>query len=182
MTVASGTNTPTPAMLATRATPPVSFADPVARRDTARHPIAITGAVVVVAGFVAQLLALVSMTWWQGAVHGRQVSLQFADFGPQAWRGFAYMYFSWGAWLIAGLTLGLGIAGCVRWSGAHAFRIVGALFGVIASFAPIAALLVFAYQSESDVYHVVRDYSVGPYLAVLGTMATAFGIAAGSAR
>ena len=92
------------------------------------------------------------------------------------------MYFSWGAWLIAGVTLGLGIAGCLRWRGAHAFRIVGAVFGVIAAFAPIAALLVFAYQSDSDVFHVVRDYSVGPYLAVLATMATAFGVAAGSAQ
>ena len=31
-------------------------------------------------------------------------------------------------------------------------------------------------------FHVVRDYALGPYLAVLGTLATAFGAAAGSAR
>jgi hypothetical protein len=60
--------------------------------------------------------------------------------------------------------------------------VVGALFGVAASVAPIAALLVFAYQSQSDVFHVVRSYAIGPYLAVLGTMATALGAAAGSAR
>lgn len=182
MAVASGTNNPTPAGLATQAKRRVPFAKRVTGRRAAQYPIAISGAVVVVAGFAAQLVAIVALTWWQGTVHGRTVSMQFADFGPQAWRGFAYIYFSWGAWLIAGLTLGLGIAGCVRWSGAHAFRVCGALIAVVAAFAPIAALLVFAYQSDSDLFHVLRDYSIGPYLAVLGTMATAFGVAAGSAR
>ena len=182
MTVASETNTPSPAHLATQAVPRLRFADPIARASAARHRIALTGATVVLAGFAAQLIALVSLTWWQGSVHGRTLTLHFADFGPRTWRGFAYMYFSWGAWLIAGITLGLGIAGCVRWRGAHAFRIVGALFAVAAAFAPIAALVTFAFQSDAQLFQVVRDYGVGPYFAVLGTMATGFGVAAGSAR
>ena len=182
MTVASGTKTTTPATLATQAVPRAAGADPSARSLLTRYPVALAGAVAVVAGVVAQLVSLVSMTWWQGTVHGRQVSMHFADFGPRTYRGFAFMYFSWGAWLIAGVTLGLGLAGCVRWRGAHVFRIAGAVFAVIAALAPIAALLVFAYQSDADMFHVVRDYAVGPYLAVLGTMATAFGVVAGSAR
>jgi len=62
------------------------------------------------------------------------------------------------------------------------FRVVGAVFATAAAFAPIAALLVFAYQSDNDTFHVVRDYALGVYLAVLGTMATALGTAAGGAR
>lgn len=179
MTIASGTGPPS---LATQAIPRVSFADPIARRGAARHPVAIVGAVVVLAGVITQVVALTAVNWWRASIGGQQVSLRFADFGSKAWRGFAFMYFSWGAWLIVGLTLGFGVAGCLRWRGAHAFRIVGAMFAVVAGFAPIAALLIFAYQSQSDVFHVVRDYALGPYLAVLGTMATALGIAAGSAR
>jgi hypothetical protein len=167
---------------ATQSVPRVGVADPIARRGAGRHPVAIAGAVVVVAGVATQIVALTSATWWQATASGRQVSLRFHDFGPLAWRGFAYMYFSWGGWLVAGLTLGFGVAGCLRWRGAHVFRIVGALFAVAAALAPIAALLVFAYQSDADQFHVVRDYTLGPYLAVLGTMATALGIAAGSAR
>ena len=51
-----------------------------------------------------------------------------------------------------------------------------------ASVAPIVALIVFAYQSDASLFQVVRDYAIGPYLAVLGTLATAFGAVAGSAR
>lgn len=178
MTIASGTGPPS---LATQAIPRVSFAAPITQRS-ARHPVAIVGTVVVLAGVITQIVALTAATWWRAGVNGHHESLRFVDFGPRTWRGFAFMYFSWGAWLIAGLTLGFGIAGCLRWRGAHAFRIVGALFAVVAAFAPIAALLIFSYQSQSDVFHVVRDYALGPYLAVLGTLATAFGIAAGSAR
>lgn len=179
MTIASGTG---PSSLATQGMARVSFADPTAQRGAARHAIAITGTVVVLAGFVTQVIAITTATWWHATVAGQRVSLGFADFGPKSWRGFAFMYFSWGAWLIAGLTLGFGVAGCVRWRGAHAFRIVGSVFAVVATVAPIAALLTFAYQSQSDLFHVVRDYTLGPYLAVLGTLATAFGIVAGSAR
>lgn len=177
MATASGARAPS---LATQSLPRVSFADPIAARRSARHPVAIVGAVLVLAGVVTQIVALTSVTWWQAP--DRRYSLRFPDFGPLAWRGFAYMYFSWGAWLVVGLTLGFGAAGCLRWRGAHVFRIVGALFAVLAALAPIAALLVFAYQSGADQFHVVRDYTIGPYLAVLGTMATALGIAAGSAR
>ena len=167
----------------TQMMPRVSFAEPVAR--TARvsgSPVAIVGTVLVVGGVITQLVALVSATWWQATVDQHTVRLGFADFGPRTWRGFAFIYFGWGAWLIVGVTLGLGVASCVRWRGAHAFRVVGALFGVAAALAPIAALLVFAYQAQSDVFHVVRSYAIGPYLAVLGAMATAIGAAAGSAR
>jgi hypothetical protein len=182
MTVASGAKSSTGATLATQAMPRAGAGDPSARSLLTRYPIALAGALAVVAGVVAQVVSLVSLTWWQGTVHGRDISMRFEDFGPRAWRGFAFMYFSWGAWLIAGVTLGLGVAGCIRWSGARVFRIAGAVFAVIAALAPIAALLVFAYQSDSDMFHVVRDYAIGPYIAVLGTMATAFGVVAGSAR
>jgi hypothetical protein len=182
MATASGTGAPgLVTQTATQSVPRVSFADPIAQR-TARHPVAIVGAVLVVAGVVTQIVALTSATWWRATVSGQAQSLHFRDFGPLSSRGFAYMYFSWGAWLVVGLTLGLGAASCLRWRGAHPFRIVGAMFAVAAAFAPIAALLVFAYQSNADEFHVVRDYALGPYLAVLGTMATALGIAAGSAR
>lgn len=174
MAIASGAET-------TAMMPRVTFADPVLQMRTARRRIALTGTVVVVLGVLTQLVAIMSATWWQATVAGRHMQLGFADFGPRAWRGFAYMYFSWGGWLIAGLTLGLGLAGCVRWRGAHAFRLVAVLFAVVAAFAPVAALLVFADQAGTEVFQVLRDYAIGPYLAVLGTMATAFGAAAGSA-
>ena len=180
MTTASGTKRTATAVAAPAAAR--AGANPFARILARRYPIAVSGAVAVVLGVVAQVVALLALTWWQGTVHGRQLTMQFADFGPRTWRGFAFVYFSWGAWLIAAVTLGLGLAGCLRWRGARAFRIAGAVFGVLAAFAPIAALLVFAYQSDSETFHVVRDYGVGPYIAVLGTMATAFGAAAGSAR
>jgi hypothetical protein len=178
MTAASGAG---PASLPTQSLPNVSFADPVLAR-VVRHRVASVGAALVVAGVVTQVIAIVSATWWQAKIGGQEVSLRFADFGPRASRGFAFMYFSWGAWLVAGLTLGLGIAGCVRWQGAHAFRVLAALFAVLVALAPIVALLVFAYQAPEGPFEVVRDYSLGPYLAVLGTLATALGAAAGSAR
>lgn len=168
---------------ATQMLPRVSFAEPVARgMQLSRSPVAIVGSVLVVGGVITQLVAIMAATWWQATVGQHTLRLGFADFAPRTARGFAFMYFSWGAWLVVGVTLGLGAASCVRWRGAHAFRIVGALFGVVAALAPIAALLVFAYQTQSDVFHVVRSYAIGPYLAVLGTLATAFGAAAGSAR
>jgi len=176
MAIASGAES-------TQMMPRVSFAEPLAARArTDRRPIAVVGTVVVVVGVATQLIAITVANWWDATVAKRPVSMQFADFGPRSVRGFAFMYFSWGAWLIAGLTLGLGLVACVRWRGAHAFRIVAVFLGVTASVAPIVALVVFAYQSETDLFQVVRDYTVGPYLAVLGTLATAFGAIAGSAR
>jgi hypothetical protein len=175
MAIASGASS-------TQTIPRVSVVEPGSRHTVGRLPVAIGGLVLVVGGALTQLIALVAAPWWQATVQGTDVRLGFADLAPQTWRGFAHIYFGWGAWLILGLTLGLGVAGCVHWSGAHAFRIVGALFGVAAVFAPIAALLVFAYQSENEAFHVVRDYGVGVYLAVLGTMAAALGTAAGGAR
>jgi hypothetical protein len=177
MAIASGAERSTQMM------PRVAFAE--SPRTSARAPrfqVAIVGMVLVLGGAITQAVAILSATWWQATVGKQDVRFGFADFGPRAYRGFAFMYFGWGAWLIAGLTLGLGFASCVRWRAAHAFRIVAALFGVAASIAPIAALLVFAFQADSDVFQVVRDYTLGPYLAVLGTLATAFGAAAGSAR
>jgi hypothetical protein len=167
----------------TQMMPRVSFAEAAyVQQRTAHRPIAIVGAVVVGAGVATQLIAIMAASWWSGTVANQRVSMHFADFGPRTERGFAFMYFNWGAWLIAGLTLGLGAAACVRWRGAHAFRIVAALVGVAASVAPIVALIVFAYQSDASLFQVVRDYAIGPYLAVLGTLATAFGAVAGSAR
>jgi hypothetical protein len=165
----------------TQMLPRVSFAEQTAV-GVRLSRIAIVGSVVVLVGVITQVVAILVAPWWRATVHRQSVRMGFADFAPRAWRGFAYMYFSWGAWLIVGVTLGLGLVSCVRWRGAHAFRVVGALFGVVAAFAPIAALLVFSYQTQSDVFHVLRSYSIGPYLAVLGTVATAFGAAAGSAR
>src|SRR5689334_17675594 len=126
----------------TQLMPRVSFAEPVAHRARLAHsPVAIVGTVLVVGGVITQLVAILAATWWQATVGKHTVRLGFEDFAPRTWRGFAFIYFSWGAWLIVGVTLGLGIAGCVRWRGAHAFRVVGALFGVAAALAPIAALL-----------------------------------------
>ncbi|MGH8860448.1 MAG: hypothetical protein ACRDVG_04300 [Jatrophihabitantaceae bacterium] len=179
MATATGTG-PTAQML-----PRVTFADPIVLAKRARaHRVrfAIAGTLLVLGGAVTQVIALAFATWWQATAGTQHVRLAFADFAPRSWRGFAYVYFSWGAWLIVGLTVGLGIAGCAHWRGARPFRVVAALVGVAASFAPIAALLVFAYQSHSDAFHVVRDYGIGAYLAALGTMATAFGAAAGGAR
>ena len=176
MAIASGAES-------TQMMPRVSFAEPAfAQQRTVRRPIAITGTIAVVIGVATQLIAIISANWWTGTVSGQRVAMRFSDFAPRSWRGFAFIYFTWGAWLIAGLTLALGLAACVRWRGAHPFRIVAAMFGVVASVAPIVALIVFAYQSQTDLFHVVRDYAIGPYLAVLGTMATALGAAAGSAR
>jgi hypothetical protein len=183
MAIVSGAPSSAGAQFPTQSIPRVTFADPVSLPERiARSPVAVTGTLIVFAGAVTQLVALVWTTWWAASRSGREVSLGFVDFAPRATRGFAYMYFSWGAWLVLGLTLGLGVVSCVRWRGAHAFRMVAVPFAVAAAMAPIAALLVFAYQSHSDLFQVVRDYGVGPYLAVLGTTATAFGAAAGSAR
>lgn len=176
MAIASGAGS-TPLM------PRVSFAEPVSTQQRAVHrPVAIIGAVVVGVGVATQLVAITTANWWDGKVAGRSVSMHFADFGPRSIRGFAFVYFNWAAWLIVGLTLGLGAAACVRWRGAHAFRIVAATFGAVAAVAPIVALIVFAYQSDASLFQVVRYYAVGPYLAVLGTLATAFGAVAASAR
>lgn len=160
----------------------VTFANPGTKQARmSRLPVSVGSAVLVVGGTVMQMIALISATWWQTTIGDQHISFGFSAFAPRSWRGFAYVYFTWGAWLIVGLTLGLGVASCVRWRGARIFRFVGAVFGIAAAVAPIAALLVFAYQA-GDLYHVVRNYAVGPYLAVLGAMASALGAAAGPGR
>lgn len=179
MAIASGAQ---PAQMHPQAMPHAAFARPTRRRTRLSPlPFSLGAAILVLAGVVTQLVALLATTWWQATVDGNQVRLGFSDFGSRSWRGFAYVYFTWGAWLIVGLTLGLGAASCIRWRGAKAFRPVGAVVGVAAAVCPIVALLVFAYQS-GEPFHVVRDYGIGAYLAVLGAMATALGAAAGPGR
>jgi hypothetical protein len=142
-------------------------------------PVSIVGLVFVVAGAVLQLLALVSVTWIKGTVGKVSVEFTFADFMPRAERGLAYIYFSWGAWVLLALSVALGVAACVRWSAARQFRIAGALLGVLGAVVAICAVLVFAYQSHLEALHVARNYTLGLYLEVLGLLATAFGAAAG---
>jgi hypothetical protein len=152
-----------------------------------RLPVGVVGLVFVVGGAVLQAIALVSSRWLDAAAVPKTgkiaampaVRMKFADFGAHTQRGFAHVYFAWGAWVLFAVMLGLGVTACVRWRGARAFRIAGALWGVIGAGATIAGLLVFAYQTDVEAFHIARNYSAGVYLAMLGLLASAFGAAAG---
>lgn len=154
------------------------------RRPGARHaPVGIGGLVLVALGAAAQLVALTGSRWVAGSTsHGGTSALRFSDFGPAAHRGFAYMYFTWGAWVLLAATLGLGVAACLSWAGAGVSRALGTLVGGLAAFAPPAALVVYAHQSSSPVLQLARNYGVGPYLATLGVVLAALGAAAGCPR
>jgi hypothetical protein len=170
------------AVAAGGADPSASFAPGVEPRVAAgghRLPIGVSGSVLVVGGAVLQLVALVGSPWFSAiGTGGDQVRLGFGDFAPLTQRGLAFMYFTWGAWVIFLLSLGLGVAACVRWRGAGYFRVFGALVGVAGAFTTVAAVLVFAYQTSDDAFHVASNYGVGIYLAVLGLLASALGSAA----
>lgn len=155
---------------------------PVARSESRRRlPVGIVGLVLVVGGAVLQLIALLKVPWLDGATesHPASVRLGFSWFTERTQRGFAHVYFAWGAWLLFALVLAFGIAACIRWRGGRVFRILGALLGVIGAFATIGGVLVFAYQTKDEVFHIAGNYSEGVYLAMLGLLASAFGAAAG---
>ncbi len=142
-------------------------------------PIGVSGSVLVLAGVVLQLVALVGSQWFTAiGPGGEPVRMGFGDFGPLTQRGLAYMYFNWGAWVILTLALVLGAAACIRWRGAGYFRVAGALVCVAGAFTSVAAVLVFAYQTNNDAFHIASNYGVGVYLTVLGLLACALGSAA----
>jgi hypothetical protein len=156
---------------------------PATTRQRARTVhVGIVGLMLVIAGTATELVAIVAAPWWASDAGAAHTRLDFRGIGSLTQRGFAFMYFAWGAWLLAGIALGLGVAACVHWRGAHAFRVAAGLFGVAAAFVPIAAVLVFAYESHTEAFQVARNYGIGVYLAVLGLLATAFGAAAGGGR
>ena len=59
--------------------------------------------------------------------------------------------------------MGMGIAGCLRWRGAHAFRIVGAVFGVAAAFelSRYMRTLLFGVEEPRCLIHAPNE-SVDP--------------------
>jgi hypothetical protein len=141
-------------------------------------PINIPAAILVVGGAVLQGVALADSIWLDSPT-GR---LGFEGFKDWAQPGFAQAFVSWVAWVLLGVTLVFGIAACVRWNGASMFRYLGAVFGVAGAFMTVGAVLLIAYQTDDNSFHVARNYAAGPYLAVLGLLASALGAAAGTGR
>ena len=116
---------------------------------------------------------------WLDSPSGR---LGFEGFKDWAQPGYAQAFVSWIAWVLLGVTLVFGIAACVRWNGASMFRYLGAVLGVAGAFMTVGAVLLIAYQTDDDSFHVARNYAAGAYLAVLGLLASALGAAAGTGR
>ena len=141
-------------------------------------PVNIPALVLVVAGAVVQLVALAGSTWFDNP-SGR---LGFTGMREWSRPGYAQMFFGWIGWLLVAVTAIVGIAACVHWSAAGVFRYLGAVMGVLGAFATVGAVLLLAYQTHDDSFHVARNYSAGPYLAVLGLLACALGAAAGTGR
>ena len=125
-----------------------------------------------------QGIALADSTWLDSP-SGR---LGFEGFKDWAQPGYAQAFVSWIAWVLLGMTLVFGIAACVRWNGASMFRYLGAVLGVAGAFMTVGAVLLIAYQTDDDSFHVARNYADGVYLAVLGLLASALGAAAGTGR
>ena len=84
--------------------------------------------------------------------------------------------------MLVAITLAGGVAACVRWRWASTFRYTGAIVGVAGAFMAVSAVLLLAYQTDDESFHVARYYSVGPYLEVLGLLIAAVGTAAGTGR
>lgn len=142
-------------------------------------PFAIVGLLLVVGGAVLQAIAIIGAPWLKATVDNVEVRYNFGDFSSRTQRGLAFMYFAYGAWLLFAFSLILGIAACVRWHRARQFRVIGAIFSVLAAFLSIGAVVTFARQSHNPVFHVAGNYAVGIYLATLGLLACALGAAAG---
>jgi hypothetical protein len=150
-------------------------------RRAARHhdlPVNIPALLLVLGGAILQLVALVDALWVQSP-SGR---LSFDGLLEWTVPGFAHFFFSWVAWLLLGVTLGCGIAACLRWPGASFFRYFGAIISVAGAIAAVAAVLQLVYQTSDPTFHVARNWTVGPYLEVLGLLAVALGTAAGTGR
>ncbi|HEY7010241.1 MAG TPA: hypothetical protein VH395_14930 [Jatrophihabitantaceae bacterium] len=146
------------------------------RRHT--RPVNYPALVLVVAGGVAQFVALVHAVWLSSA-SGR---LGFTGLREWAAPGYAQAFVSWIAWLLLAITVAFGIAACLRWRGASTFRYLGALLSVAGAVMTVAAVLVIAYQTSDRSFHVARNYALGVYLAVLGLLACALGAAGGTGR
>ena len=145
-----------------------------------RLPVGPAGLVLVVAGAVLQLVALLHSVWVRGRDAGGALTrLGFDSFAALAHQGLAYAYFVWAAWLLLAMTAAVGVAACLRWRWAAAFRVAGAVLGVVAAAVTLAAAVLFAHQSDAPIYHLARDWGLGIYLAVLGQLATALGALAG---
>jgi hypothetical protein len=141
-------------------------------------PVNVPALVLVVGGAIMQFVALADAAWLDSP-GGR---LGFDGLAEWAAPGFARAFVTWVAWTLLAVTLVFGAAACIRWQGAKVFRYLGALIGVAGAFVTVAAVLVIAYQTNDESFHVARNYSTGVYLAVLGLLSTALGAAAGNGR
>jgi hypothetical protein len=141
-------------------------------------PVNIAALVLVLGGAVLQLIALVDSIWLDSPT-GR---LGFTGLKLWAQPGYVAAYTSWIAWLLVGATTVFGVLACIRWSGASIFRYLGAVIGVAGAFMTVGAILLLAYQTDDNSFHVARNYAVGVYLVVLGLLASALGAAAGTGR
>jgi hypothetical protein len=152
---------------------------PGARRAARRQwPINIPATVLVIGGGVLQLVALVDAAWLDSP-SGR---VSFTGLVEWTVPGFAYVFTAWLAWLLVAVTVGAGVAACVRWRGAAVFRYTGALIGVAGAIMAVAAVLLLAYQTDDPSFHVARNYGPGLYLETLGLLAAGLGAAAGTGR
>jgi small-conductance mechanosensitive channel len=161
---------------------PLVPARPVVGAHAARRhrtwPVNVPALVLVVGGGIVQLVALAHAVWLSSA-SGR---LGFAGLREWAAPGYAQAFVRWVAWVLLAVTVGFGIAACLRWRGASVFRYVGALLGVAGAVMTVAAVLVIAYQTSDRSFHVARNYAIGVYLSVLGLLACALGAAGGTGR
>lgn len=148
------------------------------RRSVAGRPVNLTALVVVGVGVLAQLVALVTATWFSSA-GGR---LGFTGLAAWAQPGYGRAFVDWIAWLLVAVSAGCAGAACARWRGAATFRYVGALVCVAAAFLTVASVLVIAHQARDNSFRIARNYSLGVYLDVLGLLVTALGAAAGTGR
>lgn len=141
-------------------------------------PFNIPAAVLVIAGTVLQLIAIANATWLSTS-SGRLV---FTGMHEWAKPGYAAAYFSWLAIVLVVLTAAFGALACWHWRAAGVFRYIGAVLGVLGIFMSVGAVLVLAYQTDNEAFHIVRNYSAGIYFAVIGLLLTALGAAGGSGR
>jgi hypothetical protein len=139
-------------------------------------PFNIPALVLVAAGAALQMVAIASSIWLSTPA-GR---LAFSGMREWAQPGFAHAFFSWFALTLVAVTTVFGVLACLHWRWAPVFRYLGALLGVAGVFLTVGAVLLLAYQSHNETFHLARNYSVGPYLALLGLFVGALGAAGGT--
>jgi amino acid transporter len=139
-------------------------------------PFNIPALILVAGGTVLQMVAVADSVW----VTSPRGRLAFSGMREWAKPGYAQVYFSWLALVLVAVTAVFGVVACLHWRGARVFRYLGALLGVAGILLTVGAVLLLAYQSDNETFHLARNYSAGVYIALLGLFASALGAAGGT--